>query len=187
MIRNNTKVYRACREMKERGYYADEAGTIYDPDGVPVRLYKLTERHEYLRFRYYDYKGRDGLNIIVEAHRFLGYLKFGDDAFVPGQVVRHLNDNKLDNSLKNLILGDEKQNYHDTPIEKRIAALEKGKKCPKLTEEDLAELRQLAKSMKQVDLAKRYGRPVRTIRRWVNKDKHKTLSVSTDLTLLFQE
>ena len=53
----------------------------------------------------------------VKFHRFQGYMKFGEDMFKKGMVIRHLNNIKLDNSWYNIAIGTYSQNVADSPVE----------------------------------------------------------------------
>ncbi len=55
----------------------------------------------------------------MRFHRIQAYLKFGNKLFEKGIVVRHLNNDKLDNSYSNISIGTNLDNYHDKPDEQK--------------------------------------------------------------------
>lgn len=54
-----------------------------------------------------------------KVHRIQAYIKYGVLIYEKGMMVRHLNNNKLDNSWINIAIGTAYDNAHDIPIEKR--------------------------------------------------------------------
>lgn len=50
------------------------------------------------------------------VHRIQAYIKYGVLLYEKGIMVRHLNNNKLDNSWINIAIGTAYDNYHDIPI-----------------------------------------------------------------------
>jgi hypothetical protein len=96
----------------------------------------------------------------IRVHRFVAYCKYGLEAF--SHLVRHHNNNSLDNSWDNLLLGTTRDNTLDIPVEiRRERAQRAGLKKRKLTEEDeknIMKLRKLNKDKWTYDLlADRYG------------------------------
>ncbi len=55
----------------------------------------------------------DGKPFPIKVHQFCAYQKYGDAIFDEGIVVRHLNNNSLDNSLDNLGFGTYSDNMLD--------------------------------------------------------------------------
>src|SRR5437763_11161941 len=88
---------------KNKGYYHDKQGNIYNKSGGEVILHK---NGYYLRFGVRAdkmYGRRKMLNIAV--HRFIAYCKFGEIVFMDGVYVRHKNGKALDNRPDNLLVG----------------------------------------------------------------------------------
>lgn len=46
-------------------------------------------------------------------HKFIGYVLYGEDSFQPGINVRHLDDNPLNLSKENIVLGSSQDNQLD--------------------------------------------------------------------------
>lgn len=55
----------------------------------------------------------------VAAHRLRAYQTYGDELFILGIMVRHLNGNKLDNSKLNIAIGSHTDNMRDISISNR--------------------------------------------------------------------
>lgn len=54
---------------------------------------------------------------VVNVHRIIAYLKYGDEYCYPITEARHLNDVKNDYSWSNIAIGTHKENMHDIPQE----------------------------------------------------------------------
>jgi hypothetical protein len=63
---------------------------------------------------------------VVFLHKLLSYALWGEDAFIAGLQVRHLNSNKLDNRAENLSLGTSKDNHSDRTVEEKTETCKKG-------------------------------------------------------------
>ena len=50
----------------------------------------------------------------------VAYQKYKDELYCEGIEVRHLNGNKLDYSIKNIVIGTHKENMLDKPVETHI-------------------------------------------------------------------
>jgi len=104
---------------KEKGYYCDEQGNIYNKNGRQLRPYKSGH---YLRFGIRADKLFDKRkNIQVSVHKFIAYCKFGEIAFMDGVYVRHKNGNALDNRPDNIFVGTPRDNKLDIPEATRLA------------------------------------------------------------------
>lgn len=118
MIRN-TKRVRGVLLAKEKGYYVDNLGNVYNKNNGLVNGY-LT------KFGYRIFSIRDkGAMIKVLFHQLVAYTKYGDKALYEGIHVRHLNGNPLDNSFSNIAIGSPSDNMMDKSEEMRI-------KCAKI-------------------------------------------------------
>lgn len=100
---------------QQKGYWTDKLGNIFSAKGHKLKL---------------NYNGRGYLkfNVVlpgrlcksIYAHRFIAFLKFGDQLFIEGIEVRHLDNNSSNNSWNNLLLGTSSQNKLDIPKMDRI-------------------------------------------------------------------
>ena len=50
----------------------------------------------------------------VYIHRLMAFKKFGDQVFAPGTVVRHLDNNPLNNTYNNIAIGTQADNLADS-------------------------------------------------------------------------
>ena len=96
------------------GFRVSEKGILLNPDGTKAKT--DVNKGGYLRksFRLSKPAFNRRYSGSVGVHRIAAYQKFGDAVFEGGVVVRHLNNNKLDNSLKNIELGTKSENYNDS-------------------------------------------------------------------------
>ncbi len=69
----------------------------------------------------FDGFSHNGSNLSFKVHRFCAYLKYGNQLFNSGLLVRHLDDNPLNLSWDNIVLGTQKENAEDQPKDSRIA------------------------------------------------------------------
>ena len=86
-------------ETFEKGYRIID-GIIYNPDGKILKGY--VGKRGYRRFSPVRTNH-------VKVHRLVAYQKFGDALFEEGIEVRHLDNNKLNNSEDNIALGTHQQ------------------------------------------------------------------------------
>lgn len=151
--KNNTSVLLAL----ERGYTVDRDGTARDPSGramgggVRPGVYQkitltagMASKADYLR---------------VPVHRMQAYLKFGEAAFAPAVVVRHLNGNTSDNSWDNIAIGTMHDNMMDQPAEQRLRKARTAARARQvMTDQQVLEARRLrADGTPLKDLCTRYG------------------------------
>ena len=97
---------RAIIEAYMRGYRMTKDGQMIGGRGKIVRG-KLSEGYKSITLR--DH----GSCFCVKFHRLQAYQKFGEKIFEPGILVRHLNNDPLDNSWDNIDIGTDKDNFHD--------------------------------------------------------------------------
>lgn len=77
-------------------------------------------------------------------HRFMGYLKFGEEIYKSGIQVRHLDGNPLNNSWDNIDIGTQSENMHDIPKERRLqSALKATQKVKRYSDEDVIKMKEL--------------------------------------------
>ena len=98
----------------KRGYRIGKDGHAFNPKGKEVKG-KL--KNGYLVFAV---KNTEQKRIDVRFSRLQAYQKYGDKLYQSGIVVRHLNNNKLDNSWDNISIGTYHDNMMDNPPENRL-------------------------------------------------------------------
>lgn len=101
----------ALRKAHKKGYTINNDGTPLDPKGNIIAPLLDKDGYEYFNFRYRrvgeDKQGR------VYLHRLQAYHKYGEAVINKSIHCRHLNGNKLDNSYKNIFIGDAADNRRD--------------------------------------------------------------------------
>ena len=142
----------------EKGYTIDKDGNVYNPDGI-----KLNGRdkngYRAIGIRINERK------IDVKVHRLQAYIKFGEKIYENGIVVRHLNNNKLDNSWDNIEIGTFHDNMMDNPKEMRMKyAINASKAANKYDKEFVEKIREERKSgMKYSEIMEKYNLPKSTV------------------------
>lgn len=100
-------------EAFSRGYRVTEDGILLSKTGATIGSVNNTG---YLSFEIRSNGGK----IRISCHRLQAYQKYGDALYGVGMVVRHKNNNKLDNSWDNILIGTHSQNKMDIPEQQRI-------------------------------------------------------------------
>ena len=103
---NNLKYTRNEIYAYEIGYRVTEDGFLKSPSGKHIGY---VHPSGYVKFSLQNKKKR----FTVNAHRLQAYQKYGEKIYQKGLQVRHLNNNKQDNSYSNIALGTNKQNFAD--------------------------------------------------------------------------
>jgi hypothetical protein len=103
---------KAVLRAAELGYRVSRCGMIVK--GLRVKRIKL----QYIKKYGKKYKGFTvsldcGKRCTVLVHKLQAYQKFGEEALKWGIVIRHLNDNSLQNDWHNLELGTQAENMQD--------------------------------------------------------------------------
>lgn len=95
----------------KKGYRVSECGNsvVYKERERKLQV-KNNFNKPYLRFSISLGEGKS-TNIMV--HRLMAYQKYKKRAFKEGIVIRHKNDNSLDNSKKNILLGTQSINMKE--------------------------------------------------------------------------
>lgn len=168
---NKTK--QAIMKAYEAGYRATENGDIISPKGILRKTrVKLMDGTPYKLFTV----GLDGKSFPLAVHRFCAYQKYGIAIFNEGIVVRHLNNNSSDNSLKNLGIGTAHDNMMDKPKDQRIWQAIRAGVCNNRKDwDEIDKARESGMSYKQ--LRKIYGVPLSSLSYRYGKGKRNRLNV----------
>lgn len=102
------KFSRLEEKYYSKGYRIDKEGTVTSNKGKKLKLTL-------------DYSGYLRIGKRFRIHRLQAYTKFGDKIYEKGQVVRHLNNNKLDNSWNNISIGTQKENLNDNEYKYKVS------------------------------------------------------------------
>lgn len=105
----------------KRGFKVDfKTGDVISPSG---RILKAPPNSNgYRGFSFYFNKKTS----CIKVHRIIGYFKFGEEIFKPGMMIRHLDNNKLNNTYDNLGIGTMLDNARDCPPELKSEIAKKG-------------------------------------------------------------
>ena len=93
------------------GYRATETGDICSPSGSGVPAFP------HVRTGYLSFSAK-GCRTPLAVHRFIAFQLFGEEALL-AECVRHLNEDRRDNSFRNIVFGSREDNAADIPGPKR--------------------------------------------------------------------
>jgi hypothetical protein len=119
----NTALSKAVLTAYTKGYRVDAKGKVISPSGS-VRATQAKSKGPY-RFETFSLRVQ-GRILALPVHRLAAFQKFGCVALKEKVVIRHKNDNALDNRPANLVPGSQSQNMMDRPKAQRIAVARMG-------------------------------------------------------------
>jgi hypothetical protein len=99
----------------DKGYRVTKEGKVI---GIKGNELKLNNHDGYYRFNFRDLNGKA---TSVKVHRLQAYQKFGDEMFVEGIMVRHLDGDSTNNTWDNIAIGTNSDNMMDMSAEVRLA------------------------------------------------------------------
>lgn len=105
----------------EKGYRVDTEGNVISPKNNLIKTFRQNQEREYLVFSFRIEKDVRK----IKVHRLQAYQKFGDEMFKEGIQVRHQNNNPLDNSWGNILIGTQSENYQDGVNKDKFRKLKK--------------------------------------------------------------
>lgn len=97
----------------KKGYRTTKDGNVIGVRGEILSL-DLSSGYKYFSMKDYFNKVRK-----IRVHRLVAYEKFGDKIFKENIEVRHLNNDRINNSWYNIDIGTASQNMNDRPKEVR--------------------------------------------------------------------
>lgn len=149
----------------EQGYRITNDGNVISPRGTCRKT--SPDDNGYLMFTISD----GGDTYSVHVHKLAAFQRFGGIIFEEDQEVRHLNNNKLDNSITNISFGTHSENMMDiSPSIRMHSALASAYPRRKLTVAQVRELRQLNKEGWSIRmLCRKYGLAVSTVSYIINR------------------
>ena len=117
---NNTMDDNIIVVAHKKGYRVDATGGVYYKGRKlnPMKTKPAPNRLSYFNFTVRDMTGQRRK---VLVHRLMTYQKYGNKMFDKGIIVRHLNNNSLDNSYENIAIGTQHDNMMDMPAARRLA------------------------------------------------------------------
>ena len=153
-----------------KGYRVLPDGTVQSANGNIRKLTKPKCRTPYYTF---NISVKPGSKYPVKVHRLQAYQKFGDAMFEPGILVRHLDENSLNNRPGNLALGTGTDNSMDRDPQARKEHAAKGKQ--KYSAEFVEKLRSEHASGKSYKaLEAEYGVARSTLSYYLSRDAKRT-------------
>lgn len=163
----------AVRAAHGKGYRVQEDGAVRSGRGHQMKL--RVGGDGYLTF-----------NVVVpgfkfqwpvKVHRLAAFQLFGEQVFMDKIQVRHLDNNRHNNTPANLALGTQSENTMDIPRERRVERATKAARSPKgrpgkrkLTDAQVIEARRRREAGRMVNIAKEFGVCYMTLRRAVRGD-----------------
>jgi len=96
------------------GYRVNKMGEIINPKGEKIKGF-FKENCNFFNLR----NGEEFLTIKVS--KLQAYQKFGEESFKDKIIVRHLNQNSMDNSFENIAIGTRSDSMFDQTPEQRLA------------------------------------------------------------------
>lgn len=102
---------KALLEAYRKGYRITPQGETLNPKGKIISGVINIDRKGH-KSRKHNFR-INSKNVAFKAHRLQAYQKFGNEIFQKGIVVRHLNDNSVDNSWDNIEIGTQSDNMKD--------------------------------------------------------------------------
>ena len=148
---SNNKLYTVQAYLE--GYRVSNEGEVFK-NGKPIKQRircKCIDKKYETRYKVFAFQNRP-----TATHQLVAYQKFREEWLFGENIVRHLNNDSLDNSLDNIQLGSPWDNYHDRPLEARLFSLKKAhESIRKFSDDQIKEIRNSNKS--PVELAKEYS------------------------------
>lgn len=152
------------RESIEKGYTIGDDGVVKNPKGDII---KGSDERGYLKTSYV-YGGK---RYKLYFHKLQAFIKYGEDMFKKGVLVRHINGVKNDNTTDNIILGGRKDVHKNRTKKTRSKqAGSKSKMTPEVIENILKDHNN---GMGYDKLSKKYNIPKSTIADNIKKYKNK--------------
>jgi hypothetical protein len=118
----------------DKGYYVDEHGDVYSK----YKKLSLSLNNS----KYYFFTIRvNKIRTVILVHRFVAYLKYGNIIFEDDIVVRHLNNNSMDNSYENIDIGTQSDNMRDISLKNRtITSIKVSSYKRRFTDEEVTQI-----------------------------------------------
>lgn len=99
-----------------KGYRINEKGDAYNINKPNKILKGSINSRNYKHIRIKNLEGNSKNSTLgIPFHRLQAYQKFGDKIYEENIVVRHLDNDSLNNSWDNIEIGTESDNYSDRP------------------------------------------------------------------------
>lgn len=147
----------------DKGYSIDDSGKVYNPSGKALALH-IHDGYPCVSTRYVNEDGHRCFRH-VKISRLQAFKKYGKLIFDTRFVIRHLDGNKLNNSVSNIAIGTMQDNIYDIPRSfRQQKSIPGAKKVNKYSKDFVSKLRKehyYGKTYSQ--LMKEYRLPKSTI------------------------
>ena len=133
--------YKLLIELKEKGFKTNGI-SITSGSGKDISL-------QIDKFGYYTFSHRmkNGKTRRCHLHRYIAYLKYGEELFKEGTQVRHLDGNPKNNNFNNILIGTASENMMDKhPLIRKMAA----GSSKKYNHEEVIKMKNLGYSYKEI-------------------------------------
>ena len=151
-------------QVLKRDYKILKDGTLLNPFGKTVGS---ISGKGYLKIQVTLFDLKEQKNKVKEVflHRIQAFKKYGKQLYKEGVNVRHLDDNKLNNSYCNIAIGSSKDNYHDRGWEAiNKLQIKATMASMKYTEEDIEKAKEYyKKSLNLKETARKFNIPHTTL------------------------
>jgi hypothetical protein len=162
-----------------KGYSVSKDGlTVTNPTGRELKQHKkysgnALKKHPYMHVSLGS--NSDGSRFPLPVHMIQAYQKFGEEALHEGIVVRHKDENPLNNEEGNILIGSPHDNAMDRTPEARQAHAERAASFQRsLSTRQVRALRKAAaKGVKQKALCEKYGIAKGTCSDIINRKQYK--------------
>ncbi len=148
-------------QVVKAGYSIDKQGVVRNPKG------KVLSGSLYDGYLKIGVRTKFNSSYALRIHKLQAYIKFGDEIFEEGIVIRHLNNNSQDNSWDNIDIGTQSENMMDKSGWQRKA--QAGKRRVITEEIKQSILKDKINGFSNRKLSAKYGIPKSTIRDYLKK------------------
>lgn len=123
----------------EKGYRVTVEGDVIGLKGYKLKLMSSNVGYYFFHMKY------KGKNYAIPVHRLHAYQKFGNELLKEGVIVRHLDDDRSNNTFENIAIGDWYDNYGDMSNDTKRRMLTNAINTRKFTESDIRDVRTMLK------------------------------------------
>ena len=152
-----SKTSSVIKEAYRKGYRVVN-GVVLSPMNRQLKV--KTNKGTRTTYTFFSIK-YEGQAFPIAVHKLLAYQKFGEASLEHGVHVRHKDNNSLNNSEENIVLGTASENCLDRPVIDRRQHAAKGNQ--KLSSDTIEAIRKDHATMGYKKLRKKYGLPLSTL------------------------
>lgn len=155
------------------GYRVTHNGILINPKGKVITGTLRHKNRKYSTLSFNVKFGEKKKNCCI--HRLQAFQKFGNEIYNSHIVVRHIDNNPLNNSYENITIGDYKDNYNDIPEDIRNLHLVnmRNKKSIKYNAELTKNIfEDFEKGSNRTQISQKYNVPITAVYYIKNKYKH---------------